>query len=155
MRPKYVQFTYVGSGVSPLKRGQAGPQKEKLKKVFSGVQLEVFSLDLIHLPSGPRSRSRRAHVLWSLFWEWFFSDPVRRHHAVHPVGHCAASVGLWRRPQAHRGFPPRLEIFDLEIFDLDVSLRFFSFVNCLQYRFSDEAENDVITIESMLGQKHT
>lgn len=46
VRPKFVAFTYVGSGVSALKRGQAGPQRDKLKNVFKGVALEVQFDDL-------------------------------------------------------------------------------------------------------------
>ena len=45
-RPKIVSFVYVGHGVGALKRGQAGPQKDKLKKVFLGVHLEIQIDDL-------------------------------------------------------------------------------------------------------------
>jgi hypothetical protein len=46
VRPKYVSFTWVGPSVGGLKKGQAGPQKEKLKKVFHGVSLEMQIDDL-------------------------------------------------------------------------------------------------------------
>jgi hypothetical protein len=46
VRPKYAQFTWVGPSVSGLKKGQAGPQRDKLKKVFHGVSLEVQFDDL-------------------------------------------------------------------------------------------------------------
>jgi hypothetical protein len=41
VRPKYVSFSYIGSGVGALKKGQCGPQKDKLKKIFHGVHLEM------------------------------------------------------------------------------------------------------------------
>ena len=46
VRPKYAQFTWVGPSVSGLKKGQAGPQRDKLKKVFHGVSLEIQVDDL-------------------------------------------------------------------------------------------------------------
>ena len=45
-RPKIVAFTYVGSNVGALKRGQAGPQRDRLKKLFLGVHCELQIDDL-------------------------------------------------------------------------------------------------------------
>eukprot|EP00455_Lapot_gusevi_P014190 TRINITY_DN1702_c0_g1_i1.p1 TRINITY_DN1702_c0_g1~~TRINITY_DN1702_c0_g1_i1.p1 ORF type:complete len:169 (-),score=68.35 TRINITY_DN1702_c0_g1_i1:123-629(-) len=57
VRSKVVAFTYVGSGVGALKKGQAGPQRERLKRVFQGVSLELQVDDPSDLsPEGVASR---------------------------------------------------------------------------------------------------
>jgi hypothetical protein len=100
VRPKYVAFTWVGPSVSALKKGQAGPQRDKLKKVFHGLALELqiddaddftqenvarrllarsdffFSVTLIFVVTAFRMNDVGAGRLVDVSWMFVFNDCI-------------------------------------------------------------------------------